>query len=119
MHHGYRAALALTSLILLGSPAWACDKRTARANAGPQPHYAAADLYSKRALRRARIILQLKLLELREARLERVREALERNAPIDELFTPEPHPAASPSPQCFDRLSMTGRASADSQPPSP
>lgn len=46
----------------------------------------AGALYSRRALRRARIILQLKLLELRSERLERVRKAVERRIPIDELL---------------------------------
>ncbi|MGZ3497597.1 MAG: hypothetical protein ACXWNK_00195 [Vulcanimicrobiaceae bacterium] len=86
---GYRAALALTSLILLGAPAWASDKRTAhpgKHDARPFAAYTAADLYSRRALRRARTILQLELLELREARLERVRAAIARRVPVDTLL---------------------------------
>jgi hypothetical protein len=44
------------------------------------------ELYSQRALRHARVILQLKLLELRQERLERVRKAIERRIPVDELL---------------------------------
>jgi len=51
-----------------------------------QNRYTAADVYSRRALRRARTILLLKLLELREARLERVRKAIERRLPVEELL---------------------------------
>jgi hypothetical protein len=40
-------------------------------------------------LRRAKIILQLKLLELRAEQLDRVRRAVERHIPID-LPTPRP-----------------------------
>jgi len=83
----YRAVLALTSLLLLGAapghhrhPA-----RHSRSNlAGPAPGLV---LYSRRALRRAKIILQLKLLELHEEQLDRVRRAVQRHLPID-LPTP-------------------------------
>lgn len=49
-------------------------------------------LYSRRALRRARIILELKLLELRSERLERVRKAIEKHAAIDELLNEPQRP---------------------------
>ena len=81
----YPAAIALT-LALIFCTGGAAAKR-------PAPHRAAAtapavklDLYSRRALRRARTILQLKLLELREERLERARKAVLRRIPIDELL---------------------------------
>lgn len=80
MNNRYRTALALTSLLLL-----------AAAPAHHQRRHAAApsiDLYSARALRRARTILQLKLLEIRKARLERVRRALERGLPVDQIVRP-------------------------------
>jgi len=88
----YRAALALTSVLLIAAPPATTaaplhppHRRTAglRAAADPPP---AAVLYSRRALRRARTILQLKLLELRAERLERVRKAIERHVPIDTLL---------------------------------
>jgi hypothetical protein len=85
----YRAALALTLALAAFTPALA---RVA-ARRHPAPHRAAmtesvsaADLYSRRALRRARTILQLKLMELRSERLERVRKAIEQHVPIDELL---------------------------------
>ncbi|HEY8298608.1 MAG TPA: hypothetical protein VIG32_11375 [Candidatus Baltobacteraceae bacterium] len=86
----YRAAVALTSLILLGTSAWASDKRAftghaRQARARPAPVWG-EDLYSRRALRRARTILELKLLELRKERLDRVRQAIEHHIPIDQLL---------------------------------
>ncbi len=89
MPHGYRAALALTSLVLLGLPACAAGKRTVPQQRPRTAAYSVDSvdsLYSKRALRRARTILELKLLELREAQLERVRKAIERRVPIDQLL---------------------------------
>ena len=75
MHDRYRAALALTSLALLAASAG--HHRHARTH-----HVAAApaggiEVYSRRALRRARTILQLKLMELHAMQLERVRRAVE------------------------------------------
>ena len=75
----YRAALLLTSLLLTATAA-APHRRPARA----MPP--AADVYSARALRRARIILELKLLELRKAKLERVLRAIRQNIPIDRIL---------------------------------
>ena len=46
----------------------------------------ALGMYSRRALRKSAIILQLKLLELREERLERVRRVIEKRLPVDVLF---------------------------------
>ncbi len=86
MPYGYRAALALTSLMVLCLPAHASDKRVAPRLRVRPATYSIDTLYSKRALRRARIILELKLLDLRKARLERVRKAIERNVPIDQLL---------------------------------
>jgi hypothetical protein len=45
-----------------------------------------ADLYSRRALRQTRIILQLKMLELRAERLERVRKAIQERIPVEDLL---------------------------------
>ena len=74
MNNRYRTLVALTSLLLLASAPVPIRRHT------PAP---SLDLYSQRALRRARTILQLKLLELRKARLERVRHAIERGLPLD------------------------------------
>jgi len=43
-------------------------------------------MYSRRALRRARTILQLKLLELHEERLDRIRRVIEKHLPISVLL---------------------------------
>jgi hypothetical protein len=88
----YRARLALTLALFLLMGASASPAQTTRLHHHrvPQvrtlPPMPADVLYSRRALRRARIILQLKLLELRSERLERVRKALERNMPVDQLL---------------------------------
>jgi hypothetical protein len=88
----YRAALALTlaaACSLSASAAQPAGRRHPRhtaAHAAAAPSLEAGALYSARALRRARIILQLKLLELRAERLERVRKALERNLPVERLI---------------------------------
>ena len=83
----YRAGLVLTSLLLLGAaggPAKTGHHHLSQLQTA-QP-LLAGDIYSRRALRRARIILQLKLLELRSERLERVRKAIERHIPMDRIF---------------------------------
>lgn len=73
----YLAALALTSLLLGAAP----RHHRHHMHAQPQavaPAASGLELYSRRALRRARIILQLKLMELHQQQLERVRAAVER-----------------------------------------
>ncbi len=87
----YRTGLALTSLLMLAAPAAHASVAHAHAHVRPQPIAppTAADLFSRRALRRARIILQLKMLELRAERLDRVRKAIEQGIPIDDLLKDE------------------------------
>lgn len=79
----YRIGTALTSLVLAALP-------PPSAGAAPcTPHaqtFVSAPPYSARALRRARRILELRLLELREERLERVRSVVIRRLPPDLLF---------------------------------
>lgn len=87
----YRAIAALTSLLLFPVPLRAASAHRPRANPAAHRQPAAAAefstaLYSRRALRRARIILQMKLWELKSARLERVEKALKRHIPLDELL---------------------------------
>ena len=72
------AVMALSAAILLGAPASA-----SKGAAAARP---SLDLYSMRARRRAAIILQLELLELRKARLDRVRRAIEQRLPVDQLL---------------------------------
>ncbi len=84
----YLAALALTLALAASLPAAADPPKHHRASrhrlAAAPP--TAAELYSRRALRRVRIILELKLLELRRERLDRVRRAIEARVPIEELL---------------------------------
>lgn len=80
---GYRIGVAVTSLLLLAAsptpPPPSC-----RTSSGTS---ASADgLYSRRALHRARRIFELRLLELRKARLERVRAAILQRLPADTLL---------------------------------
>ncbi len=83
----YRAALALTSLCLLAaSPNHHRHARHARPAAAARASVG-VEIYSRRALRRARTILQLKLMELRALQLERIRKAIERVLEAD-----QPHP---------------------------
>jgi hypothetical protein len=85
---GYRAALALTSVLLLAASPPHRHPHHRHHHAQPAP--AANAIYSRRALREARTILQLKLLELRSERLERARKVIERRLPLDELFKEPP-----------------------------
>jgi len=104
MHIRYRAEVAVTSLVLaLGL--WAATPRPHESpKPAPAPHRAAMTrredpdgLYSRRALRRVRLILQLRMLELRKAHLERVRQAVEQHLSVDRLLQEdEPSPASSP-----------------------
>lgn len=48
------------------------------------------ELYSLRARRRFAAYLRMRLLEMREAGLERAAEAVERRLPVDELLKPPP-----------------------------
>jgi hypothetical protein len=84
----YRAAMALTLAFACALPAAARARRHAhhRRQNGSSPPVSVRDLYSSRALRRARTILELKLLELRSEHLERIRKALEKHARIDDLL---------------------------------
>ena len=94
MHDRYRAALALTSLLLAGAT-HPHHRHSAhpRASAQIAPAEEKLNLYSRRALRRARLILQLKLFELRREQLEHVRRAIERGIPIDRLLGAPATPA--------------------------
>jgi hypothetical protein len=63
----------------------------------PSPHPVAGaalapeELFSRRAIRRARLLIQMRLFQLRDERLECVREALRRRLP-DALWPEEPSP---------------------------
>ncbi len=79
MFFGYRTGVALTSLVL----ATTLQATAARAE---NPPCDPGDVYSARALRRMRTLLQLRLLELRKERLSLVADAVQRRISIDELL---------------------------------
>ena len=85
-----RCALIALTLAILPLCAASASRRTApvhRAAAAQSP-----DLYSRRARRRAATILQLKLMELREERLVRVRAVILKHLNPDALFDDRPAP---------------------------
>ena len=82
MLFGYRAGVALTSLVL------ATTLRTTAAP--PDRPCLPSEIYSTRALRHVRTLLQLRLLELRKERLALAAEVIERRISIDELLRETP-----------------------------
>lgn len=83
----YRAGLALTSLLFLIA---ATPHKPAHAN-DTAPRQSIQDIYSKRALRRARTILQLQLLQMRAQRLEGVANAVRRTLEASAIRPPAPY----------------------------
>jgi hypothetical protein len=85
------ALFALTTVLLASaptSPPAAASEPTVR----PSPVAMSPDeLFSRRALRRARLLIQMRVLQLRDQRLECIREALARQLP-DALWVEEPAP---------------------------
>ncbi len=67
--------------------------RRPAAIAARRPHVDSSDLYSLRARRRFASYLRLRLLELREANLERAAAAIERRLPLSALI-----PGGRPDP---------------------
>ena len=80
-----RALAALALVILLAVAAEASAHRS-KTNPGAPSHYSVSQLYSSHARRRAVKILQLKLLELHEENLDRLRQVILRKLPIDTLL---------------------------------
>lgn len=72
-----RVLAALSLCLLFGGNAQAAERHRHAARHIESPD----DLYSRRALRRARIIIEMQLLELRKQRLECVRGAILRRLP--------------------------------------
>lgn len=79
MINRYLATILVTSL--LSTPAVATAKKAHPSRPVVTP--VTGPLYSKRALLRAKLLIQMEMLELRQARLNRVREAVRRNLPPD------------------------------------
>ncbi len=86
-----RAAMALNLVMFLILPASASAHSHWKHTVKRQP-LAVAQLYSSRARRRVAMILQLKLLELHEAHLDRLREVILRKLPVDDLLKAEKPP---------------------------
>jgi hypothetical protein len=63
----------------------------------------ADELFSRRAMRQARLLIQLRLLQLRDERLECVREAILRRLP------PELRPTGSPAPAVKQSVAAAAR----------
>jgi len=91
------AALGL-GLALLSGPAPAAPNAPPRATTVPRAIVASGDLYSARARRLVRAYLQLRLLELRNAELDRVRAVIEGKLGVDALFSPPPRQASDRAP---------------------
>lgn len=86
MHHRYLAAVLMTSLALAPASAATKVRKPERLQKPPAATYSVDGLYSARALRRAKLLLQFRLLELRKARLDRVRTIVETHGGIEDLL---------------------------------
>jgi hypothetical protein len=75
------------------------------------------EIFSRRALRRARLLIQMRMMQLRDERLECVREALRRQLP-DALWPEVPSPsrgsadAAGAAEHCSKLFDNPGRSPA-------
>jgi hypothetical protein len=79
-------AIAALTLSAASAPPASHPKRLPAAQAHPFPRV--SDLYSLRARRRFASYLRMRLLELREERLDRAADAIERRLPPDVLLQP-------------------------------
>jgi hypothetical protein len=77
------SVFALVAILLAGAPT---------STAGPPSASSADELWSRRALRRARLLIQMQMMQLRDERLECIRQALLRQLP-DALWPEEPSPS--------------------------
>ncbi|HET6276737.1 MAG TPA: hypothetical protein VFE16_12475 [Candidatus Cybelea sp.] len=83
--------LTLISILLAAAPANAPSPQPGRAAPTASPALSPDALFSRRALRRARLLIQMRMFQLRDERLECVREALLRRLP-DALWPELPSP---------------------------
>lgn len=97
-------------LLLAPNTTAAALPASAHATASPSPAPLTPDeLFSRRAMRRARLLIQMRMMQLRDERLECVREALLRRLP-SALWPEEPSPsrgvsnAASAETKCEELL---------------
>jgi hypothetical protein len=83
----------LIAVLLAAAPGNAGSPAPSRSTARPSPApLTPEEVFSRRALRRARLLIQMRMLQLRDERLECVREALRRQLP-DALWPEVPSPA--------------------------
>jgi hypothetical protein len=79
-----------------------------RPSPGPTAHaLTESQIYSRQALRRARLLIQMRMLQLRDEQLECVREAILRRLP------PDLHPSVSPTTEpahCRAMPALEGRS---------
>jgi hypothetical protein len=80
----------LVSLLLAASQPHASPSPTPYPAASPSA-LSPDELFSRRALRQARLLIQMRLMQLRDERLECIRAALRRELP-DALWPEEPSP---------------------------
>lgn len=84
---------ALIAMLLAATPRSTSAPAPSRASAEPSPGAPSPDeLFSRRALRRARLLIQMRMMQLRAERLECIRQALLRQLP-DALWPEEPSPS--------------------------
>jgi hypothetical protein len=89
--------LALLTILLAARPNDAGSAPLARPTTRPSPAPLSPDaLFSRRALRRAKLLIQMRMFQFRNERLECVRAALLRQLPPD--LRPQEPVTASPSP---------------------
>lgn len=82
----------LAAALLAPAPANAGTPAPSRSTAVPSPApLTPEEVFSRRALRRAKLLIQMRMLQLRDNRLECVREALRRQLP-DALWPEVPSP---------------------------
>ncbi len=93
---------ALLSILLAARPAASPSPGAAPAAAASIAPLSPDALYSRRALRRARLLIQMRMLQFREGRLECVRAALLRQLP-PALRPQEPTTWAAAENACFPR----------------
>jgi len=100
------------AMLLAAGAAGSPSPAPSRPAASPSPAVISPDsLYSRRALRRARLLIQMRVMQLRDERLECVREALRRRLP-DALWAEVPSPsrgaadAAAVVERCSDLIKL-------------
>ena len=102
--------VALLSMLLVASPAGAPAAASAPAPSA-SPALSPDALFSRRALRRAKLLIQMRMMQLRDEQLECIRAALLRRLP-DALWPEVPSPSrgtqnlAAAAARCADELKL-------------